>query len=494
MTGQLVLIFAIIALLVVPAGAYEFQLVFEERIDGAEFYQSIDPIIDNDGGLVGFLYVEDLASNYLVLHRFDEDSLRRFEDTYMLPSAASYVIGDTVRAFVTNDETGYWGAYPPLYRVDFKPESTVVDSVDLGQSWCGMDNYCTLHCNASHLYWLEDAQGDRILACSMDYMESDQLMPSVSYIRTNSRTNLFDPEDLSDVWSAGVHRVGSGELAAIEGSEYAAVSNSSRQDFLMQEPLEERAYFSVTSSDLEAVYSVYNDDQKSTHVFVGDYVPAYAGDEIVYRGSMDAIRPDECDDEYYTACYRMVNDTPQVVWSLDESWEPVYVSETEGLLLMVHSGLLEVIDVATGLSLGQLDLPNLAHRNYFEAEGSMLHLAGRVHDTIRVYSLDLVTDVPGGSAPSVPVAFTLHQNYPNPFNPSTTIEYSLPTSCHVRLDILNLLGQTVRTLLDEVRTAGDHRVVWNGTDASGQRVASGVYLYRITTPQGSQSRQMLLLK
>jgi hypothetical protein len=88
----------------------------------------------------------------------------------------------------------------------------------------------------------------------------------------------------------------------------------------------------------------------------------------------------------------------------------------------------------------------------------------------------------------------LDQNYPNPFNPSTTISYQLPVSGNVRLDVFNIRGQLVRTLINSEQEAGDHRVVWNGADASGKSVGSGLYIYRLCSPAGTLSKRMLLMK
>ncbi len=94
----------------------------------------------------------------------------------------------------------------------------------------------------------------------------------------------------------------------------------------------------------------------------------------------------------------------------------------------------------------------------------------------------------------VPPELALGQNYPNPFNPSTTISYSLPTSGLVRLDIYNVRGQLVRTLIDAEQDSGYHSVVWNGTDKSGQNVASGIYFYRLSSPGEALGKRMLLMK
>lgn len=93
-----------------------------------------------------------------------------------------------------------------------------------------------------------------------------------------------------------------------------------------------------------------------------------------------------------------------------------------------------------------------------------------------------------------PPAFALKQNYPNPFNPSTTITYSLPKASRVRLDVFNVKGQHIKTLVNSELFAGVHKVVWDGKDVNNNAVSSGVYFYRISSPQGSISKKMLLIK
>jgi hypothetical protein len=94
----------------------------------------------------------------------------------------------------------------------------------------------------------------------------------------------------------------------------------------------------------------------------------------------------------------------------------------------------------------------------------------------------------------IPTAYSLAQNYPNPFNPSTAIEFTLPRPGQVTLEIYDIIGRKVRTLLSDVLTAGTKRVVWDGNSADGTSVASGVYFYRIAAGSYSETRKMLLLK
>lgn len=94
----------------------------------------------------------------------------------------------------------------------------------------------------------------------------------------------------------------------------------------------------------------------------------------------------------------------------------------------------------------------------------------------------------------VPIGAKLGQNFPNPFNPDTRIAFSLAAASHVRLDVFNVLGQRVAVLVDESLSAGNHEVTWDGRDDHGYQVASGVYFYRLETPNASETRKMILLK
>ena len=94
---------------------------------------------------------------------------------------------------------------------------------------------------------------------------------------------------------------------------------------------------------------------------------------------------------------------------------------------------------------------------------------------------------------ALPEQFELGANYPNPFNPSTMVPYQLPAAMHVRLEVFNLLGQRVVTLLDGEQPAGSHTASWDATDAAGQAVGAGVYLYRLSGDGVQATRSMLLI-
>jgi hypothetical protein len=97
----------------------------------------------------------------------------------------------------------------------------------------------------------------------------------------------------------------------------------------------------------------------------------------------------------------------------------------------------------------------------------------------------------------IPAITQLIGNFPNPFNPYTTIQFSVAAelaSAHVRLEIFNIRGQRVRTLVNDIKLPGHHSVVWDGRDDHGRSVGSGVYFYRLQAGDFSQTKRMLLLK
>ncbi|MFH0931841.1 MAG: T9SS type A sorting domain-containing protein, partial [Candidatus Zixiibacteriota bacterium] len=98
------------------------------------------------------------------------------------------------------------------------------------------------------------------------------------------------------------------------------------------------------------------------------------------------------------------------------------------------------------------------------------------------------------NTPSIPTVFSLSQNYPNPFNPKTLIRFTLPKDSWVKMEVYNILGQKVKTLVDEKLTAGVKEVEWDSKDDNGLEVASGIYFYRIKADDFSDIKKMVMLK
>jgi hypothetical protein len=94
----------------------------------------------------------------------------------------------------------------------------------------------------------------------------------------------------------------------------------------------------------------------------------------------------------------------------------------------------------------------------------------------------------------IPNLFSLEQNYPNPFNPQTNIKFSLPSVSNVIIKIYDILGREVKMVLSEQRGAGTHSVIWDGTNNAGQKVASGIYIYRMQAGSFTAVKRMVLIR
>jgi hypothetical protein len=94
----------------------------------------------------------------------------------------------------------------------------------------------------------------------------------------------------------------------------------------------------------------------------------------------------------------------------------------------------------------------------------------------------------------IPEKYSVSQNYPNPFNPTTTINFSIPKTENVKLIVYNMLGQQVRTLVNEVVNAGNQSATWDGKDSRGFSVSSGIYFYQLTSGSFTATHKMILMK
>lgn len=111
------------------------------------------------------------------------------------------------------------------------------------------------------------------------------------------------------------------------------------------------------------------------------------------------------------------------------------------------------------------------------------------------FTTEVVTDVEDEEQGEIlPYRFELSQNYPNPFNPVTNIEYSIMSRSQVRIEVFNILGKKVATLVDETKPAGTYNITWDGRGLEGGPVASGIYLYRFTAGEYMETKKMMLVK
>ncbi len=114
--------------------------------------------------------------------------------------------------------------------------------------------------------------------------------------------------------------------------------------------------------------------------------------------------------------------------------------------------------------------------------------------SVTAVSTEGATDVYEPTESPLPVSFALAQNYPNPFNMTTHIGFTIPRRARIELSIYNVLGQLVRSFAPEILPAGTFSVEWDGASDDGRALASGIYFYRLISPDFVATRKMVLLK
>jgi hypothetical protein len=168
-------------------------------------------------------------------------------------------------------------------------------------------------------------------------------------------------------------------------------------------------------------------------------------------------------------------------------------TEIESLLTVLDS---ELASASGEDSLTDLFLQAKFNRDFVESDGSLgIHnaayaralLESAIMEFTPTLNVELESDV-------VPRSFSLTQNYPNPFNPSTVIGFSVPRKEEVRVDVFDILGRHVRTIVSDEIEPGTYRVRWDGLDQQGIQAISGVYFYKFTSGSFEATRKMILLR
>lgn len=136
---------------------------------------------------------------------------------------------------------------------------------------------------------------------------------------------------------------------------------------------------------------------------------------------------------------------------------------------------------------------------YDGENNNWFYYTNQTEDSVRIYLIRAFVKIGtvGNEEEIIEIApreYSLAQNYPNPFNPSTTIKFAAPQNGNVAIEIFNIVGQKIRTLVDNYYAAGSHEAVWNGLNDNGEKVSSGIYLYRINAGSYIETKKMTLLK
>ena len=141
-------------------------------------------------------------------------------------------------------------------------------------------------------------------------------------------------------------------------------------------------------------------------------------------------------------------------------------------------------------------IESIAYLNFNDSSDSLfIYTSGPTHtySILNIESLKFSGELSLADLQQL-TSFSLNPNYPNPFNPLTMISFEIDEPGKVRVDILNLRGQLVNTLVNKYLTAGEHQIKWDGKTINDSHAGSGLYIYRVSINDKQMSRQMIMLK
>jgi len=185
------------------------------------------------------------------------------------------------------------------------------------------------------------------------------------------------------------------------------------------------------------------------------------------------------------------------VYNIDKvviSWEAAYASEYD-ILISKDNLNWQVAQHITNGTGGLSNIPISSEARYIKMLGIQRATQwGYSIYEFEVYPLDTTDTNEVQQSLTVPAKYSLENSYPNPFNPTTTIKYHIAKSGNVKIEVFNINGQLIRTLIDSYHTPGDYFIMWDGRNAAGNIVSSGTYFYRMTAGEFTQTKKMVFLK
>ncbi len=496
------------------AVSYDLQLIRTDTISNASSISSIEPLTSSGRHVEGYILL--FESEQAIHVKWLNQRPQVVIPMNVLPvETASHYSGDTLIIYAIAAAEDMSGMLT-LTRVLLVDSEYVASTLELHTPAClggvGFDSLVTsLHLSRNAL---GECQG--VIVSSTEWASSIYgLEPE--YARC-SYSWIIAP-DLSQIQHDGRYtQLAPGNFTSSNSAQYAGFYNRWYQTWIeyegpfgwtRDEVVNIDNYlriFEVSDSLIDTVYVRLTHSGMAFGIFPVEASEGHPFHELIYYAHGKPLN-DSGADTHFLGCYNFSSGQPEQIWLLPVNWQSwpmnlMYYDRFSRVLagfsdLSEDGGdLVRLVDCGVGQTIITVQLnPPVFNAVFFNsALDNSLLFAGNIGDTISVYRFDLFTDVNDDSDPSLPDGFSLSQNYPNPFNASTEIRFSLPRAGDINLAVYNLLGQEVRTIASGRRTAGEHRLSWDGRDNFGNDCASGVYLYRLSTDEWSAGRKMLLLK
>lgn len=481
--------------------AGQYQITYAQQIVGAEHYTVIDPLVDAEHRLAGFVFA-DSAGDVLHISLFDRDTVVVVPFPDSITAVASYIPkhGDSVvvyalygmtfygpyiaRLVLTGDTVTMYSDTTECYydrdahSIDFSKQRLVLERTD--DSVTGLLVEVLSRYNGylfTHGPWAENYSSALLYRPDLSAIIAKEPVTSIRWgnlfgdsTRESFRTaDYYYYYDYRDSWDDPNWRLDWGTVAQL------------------------------TDADGNAVLRRKTDAGVSWAVFTGRFLPGSQYEQVIYYGDAVDLLGLHGNLHRHVVCYDFSGDEPREVWYLPWAGGALnHVYEPQHYIAGLRGTYMVALDYWRGMITDSVNLDRtLRAPRFFETGDApvVLNLVGRNHDTVFVYRFDTPTAVEDTGTPELlPSTIELLPGHPNPFNASTRITFSTSRNARLRLDIYNVLGQHITTLADGVFAPGTYSVEWR---PDGQRMttsASGIYFARLVSGTESRVTKLLLVK
>ncbi len=495
------IILAVVCASTVTVLAGDYQIVVQEQIDGAEDYWHVDPILNSAGELEGFFSTSGQG------HLFTfADGSTTFPEISAGRITANYMSENNDSLFLFSLEGNL------LHLYTFVEGPTIVRDIAISLpsvgSWSGV-----MSINIFYDLAIEpDPRHSRyrVRVSTVDAYHNGIIIESAEYHWSAIHLVAQDLARIYTTIPAQFHCTGDFRVArgfASINYRYLSETHKIYHSDWTEWVYNQRTWSTVDMRDGNGalLHHQEHDYRLYRAMYGGNFCHHLSGDELIteyWNGTHMENRWFSAD--FQLQCLGYFDDSLQEVWSLpvgdlilqwaDQSTGTL--AGTGGRLPPVsyygrYDSLVVFIDAGSGRVTDTVNLSrSVMPYKFFQTDGDVLNLLCRTHDTIFVYQFDTPLDVEEPVAEAArPAGFALHQNCPNPFNPRTEIRFSLPRGSHAKLEIYNIMGQRITTLVDKYLSPGEYSCTWDGSG-----VASGVYFYRLETPDFADTKKMVLMK
>ncbi len=482
------------------------QLFYEKVILDGENIVHVEPILDAQNELSGFVYTNASSKN-LIIDKFESDTIISIN----LPSPPLKTIlrysefKDTMYLYTMTAETDF----PPkiILTTFFNHtyyQKTITTKTDMGV--VSLSDATHSKMIGFDLKFYPSSKNPEIVIYECTY-KVDNYFNTIGFETNNVSTAIIYDLDLTGSYTrTSQSSIFPGKLFNTEGINYVYQERYyTSYDFTDQNNDGSQGAFGedyvYIYDNLEYLNTELTTSSYNTYsIHIDNFAPSSLTDElIIHANSVDLLG--NYGQANHIACYDFSNGSPSEIWYNDNvtGIDFSFIFKSKDLLIGTNNDKnILMLNYLNGVITDSAEIESSLKSTLFYETGNkqpLLNFVGISGDTVKSYRFDISTDIREQTAlKELPNNFELFQNHPNPFNGETRLEFSTTENQYLKLSIFNILGQEIKTLAASRFSPGQYSYYWNGSDENGQSQSTGIYFARLESATTSDLIKLIYLK